>query len=91
MKTTSFISSVYRLMSCDKVQHFIYGVCAASIFYPFGLVYALLAPVVFGLTKEIIDAKGFGTKSFNDFIATVAGGFFLMSWYHTVEYIKTII
>jgi hypothetical protein len=60
----------------DKKSHFIVGfsiaVVISMLFH--NVYYGLIASIIAGASKEILDMSGSGTPDFFDFVATVLGG-----------------
>lgn len=58
----------------DKAAHFLAGMALAALLLPFVSWWALLAVVLAGAGKELLDRSGAGTYDPRDFWWTVAGG-----------------
>lgn len=69
------------MIPSDKIGHFLAGIAAAAMAYPFGAIEAMGAAVVVGVGKEIWDSAHDGQIEMADALCTVIGGMFLIGWY----------
>lgn len=69
------------MIASDKIGHFLAGIAAAALTYPFGAMEAMGAAIVVGIGKELWDSAHDGQVDLADAICTIAGGALLISWY----------
>ena len=69
-----------NLPPIDKQAHFLGGISLAALAMPFGIWYAIAAPIIGGAAKEAYDSTGRGNVELADFLYTVAGGAVFVGW-----------
>lgn len=72
-------------IEADKIGHFHAGIAVAALFYPFGLIAAIVATFIAAIGKEIWDSYGHGTPDKYDALATILGGGVLLAWYWCIN------
>lgn len=69
------------MLPSDKIGHFLAGIAASALAYPFGAIEAMGVAIVVGVGKEIWDSAHDGQVELADAICTIAGGALLLGWY----------
>lgn len=71
------------MLPSDKIGHFLAGIAAAALAYPFGAMEAAIAVAAIAIGKEVVWDwwLGRGTSEPADALATMIGGALLLSWY----------
>lgn len=91
MKSNYWLCKIKKFSTSENVHDFIYGLVIYSLLYPFGELNALVVTLIVACLRIYKNHKRYGEYYFCEFVATVSGALFLMTWYNSIDYLKTLL